>query len=293
MENKNFTDILEVEGVNARGFGTIPKMVMQDNRLSIEAKAIYSYFCSFAGAGATAFPSLKLILKQLKISKDRYYRHFNLLKKCGYIKTKQIIEKSKFKNNLYTLVAIPVSETVENSEVEPIPQNKESEKKPFPYFEDTQNEDTQNKEPNINSSLKSSCINNYQSVSYDNKKDRQTDEQQNYNYHQKILDTKFKDLQLKTVYNDTTDVNAVKDALKFIYEVNKNIGNYEHDKKKRQANFKYITIDIVKIGVYKFQQADNVKNAVAYLATCIYNALAEKNSDDLYIKNQMNKLNLT
>ena len=73
--HEKFTNILEVEGINAQGFGMIAKMAMLDQRLTIEAKAIYSYFCSYAGGGSTAFPSVSKIVYDLKISKDRYYKH--------------------------------------------------------------------------------------------------------------------------------------------------------------------------------------------------------------------------
>lgn len=43
--DKTFENILEIEGINAKGFGTIAKLVMIDQRLTIESKAIYSYFC--------------------------------------------------------------------------------------------------------------------------------------------------------------------------------------------------------------------------------------------------------
>lgn len=98
-------DFIQVQGINSLGFGIIPKLVMQDKRLTIQAKAIYSYFCSYAGAGRTAFPGREKIVSDLKISKDSYYKHFNLLKKYGYVQTVQ--EKSKdgtFRNNIYTLM---------------------------------------------------------------------------------------------------------------------------------------------------------------------------------------------
>jgi hypothetical protein len=50
MDVQEFTDKLIVEGVNSMGYGTIPKMVMRDRRLSATAKCIYAYFCSYAGA---------------------------------------------------------------------------------------------------------------------------------------------------------------------------------------------------------------------------------------------------
>jgi len=137
--SKSFENILEVEGINSKGFGTIAKLVMMDQRLSIEAKAIYSYFCSYAGGGSTAFPSVSKILYDLKISKTRYYKHFNLLVDYGYISVKQIKEENKFGKNLYTLHTNPV----------PIPQNEDTELS-YPQNEDTQNEDTQNEDSNIN-----------------------------------------------------------------------------------------------------------------------------------------------
>lgn len=86
-------DFIQMQGINSLGFGIIPKLVMQDKRLTIQAKAIYGYFCSYAGAGRTAFPGREKIVSDLKISKDSYYKHFNLLKKYGYIQTVQ--EKAK------------------------------------------------------------------------------------------------------------------------------------------------------------------------------------------------------
>ena len=44
MEEKEFENLLLVEGINAKGFGTIAKMVMIDRRLHPYSKAIYSYF---------------------------------------------------------------------------------------------------------------------------------------------------------------------------------------------------------------------------------------------------------
>ncbi|WP_422445354.1 helix-turn-helix domain-containing protein [Thermoanaerobacterium sp. DL9XJH110] len=69
------SDILQVEGVKAKGYGIIPKIVMQDPRLTISAKAIYAYMCSFAGSGTTAFPCVE------KICKDLGIKDYNTFKK--------------------------------------------------------------------------------------------------------------------------------------------------------------------------------------------------------------------
>ena len=80
---------LQVEGVNCKGFGIIPKYVMIDNDLAIEAKTIYAYICSLAGNGKTAFPARDRILTDLQISKDAYYKYFRQLLDNGYIVVNQ------------------------------------------------------------------------------------------------------------------------------------------------------------------------------------------------------------
>ena len=161
--HEKFTNILEVEGINAQGFGMIAKMVMLDQRLTIEAKAIYSYFCSYAGGGSTAFPSVSKIVYDLKISKTRYYKHFDSLVECGYISVRQNKEGNKFANNIYTLNTNPVSR----------PQNKETELS-CPQNEYTQNEHTQNVDTNINNIN----INNFNNIldDVDDKRAREVEE---------------------------------------------------------------------------------------------------------------------
>ena len=81
VQNQSVSDIIQVEGIYSKGFGLAPKLVMQDQRISAIGKAIYCYFCSYAGAGKVAFPKLSKILYDLKISKDTFYAHFKPLKK--------------------------------------------------------------------------------------------------------------------------------------------------------------------------------------------------------------------
>ena len=131
-------DILKVVGINSKGFGTIPKLVMQDRKLTPEAKCIYAYFASYAGAGTNAFPSVSKILYDLKISESRYYRHFKLLTIRGYLKVEQAKNNNgRFSHNIYTM----------NTEISPSPQ-----------IECTENACTENEGTNINN-LKNNNIN--------------------------------------------------------------------------------------------------------------------------------------
>lgn len=98
-------DQLQVEGVFAKGFGILPKFVMHDPDLSLESKAIYAYLCSLAGSGHTTFPYRDTILRQLKIAKNTYYRHYNPLIEQGYIRVDRPSDKKAA--NIYTLVSNP------------------------------------------------------------------------------------------------------------------------------------------------------------------------------------------
>lgn len=97
--------ILELEGVNAKGYGIIPQAVVFDIDLPIQSKALYAYFCSFLGSGQAIFPSRETILKDLKISKTSFYKALKPLLDNGYIK----ISKAKgFKNkNVYIICNNP------------------------------------------------------------------------------------------------------------------------------------------------------------------------------------------
>lgn len=99
---------LKIEGINFKGYGILPRYVMMDEDLSIESKTIYAYFCSYSGSGNTSLPGRERILRELKISKNYYYKHLNELKEQGYI----FIHQERFKNNrfghnVYTLVSNP------------------------------------------------------------------------------------------------------------------------------------------------------------------------------------------
>lgn len=105
------TDILRVEGIMSQGFGISPKIVMRDQRLTVEAKAIYCYIAAFAGGGTRSFPGRDMMIEELGMSLKRYYKHMQLLIDCDYLRIEQ--EKSEnglFGRNIYTIVANPESD---------------------------------------------------------------------------------------------------------------------------------------------------------------------------------------
>lgn len=98
-------DKIVLEGINSKGFGIIQQSVMQDPELSIEAKGLYSYFASYTGSGSSIFPKRETILKDLKLSKNSYYKHYNSLINNGYLRVNKM--KGYMNRNVYTLVSNP------------------------------------------------------------------------------------------------------------------------------------------------------------------------------------------
>ena len=108
-----------VEVMFDTGYGFIPRTVMTNPELSIEAKAIFAYMASYSGVKGECFPSVDTIVKQLGISKDRYYRHMKLLRESGYITVEQTkCEDSKFRHNIYRLHPCPQNTYTGNANTE-------------------------------------------------------------------------------------------------------------------------------------------------------------------------------
>ena len=83
------------------GFGlTYQEVYLMDN-LTIEAKAIYGMLSSYAGTGATAYPSVDFMCRKLHISEPRFYRHMNLLVGAGVVEKKKVRDGNTFASNLY------------------------------------------------------------------------------------------------------------------------------------------------------------------------------------------------
>ena len=135
------------------GYGIVAKFVMRDKNLSVEAKAIYAYICSFAGSGTTAFPSAELMISELKMGKNRFFKFRKELVDKGYITIVKQRAGNRRERNLYKIE----SDIIKKKYFEH-PQNEDIE------FEDIQNEDIefediQNEDSN-NNSINSNSINN-------------------------------------------------------------------------------------------------------------------------------------
>lgn len=90
--------------IKSEGYGTVPKFAMLDARLTVTAKAIYAYLCSYAGAGNLAYPKRSTILHELGISSQKYYQHYKLLVELGYVTpTQETGRNGQFSSSTYVL----------------------------------------------------------------------------------------------------------------------------------------------------------------------------------------------
>lgn len=157
------------------GFGIIPKRVMKDPSLNLQAKGIYAYLCSYAGNKETAFPGVDLITYELGISRNTFYKYLKELKKVGYVEVyKERSENGTFEKNIYKLLPCP--------------------KKPYMVKPDTVKPDmekpyTANEDTNINS-INNNSINNNNSNKNNYNKDSSSFEETK----KELFDKEFKEL---------------------------------------------------------------------------------------------------
>lgn len=284
MKEKDFNDILEIEGIYAKGFGMISKLLMQDVRITPYAKCIYSYFCSYAGNGSQAFPSVSLILHHLGMSETTYYKHFKLLKDYGYIKTKQSKSNGKYSKTIYTLVSNPTP----------------SIKLQCTVNESTELQCTENKGYNINSSLKLTSSYNNQSINHktDGLIDNEivslpiatiTSELNEYNNIKELIS---KNIDLDNLKEENPHDNSIENIYEIIVDVISSKKNYI------RINGENKSTDIVK-GIFIKLNGDHVRyvietlkknttkanNIKSYITTSLYNSYSTL---DVFYTNTVN-----
>ena len=156
----------EGKSILSKGYGMIPKLVMQSN-ISIEAKAIYAYMCSFAGNGQSAFPSVEKIISDLKISDNRFYKYRRELVDCGFINIKRTRNKNRRDKNIYIInqtvyegISLKQYNNFQHLQFEGL-QNEHLQ------FEGLQNEGTNNNKTNNNKTNNNNVNNNNREVVVD------------------------------------------------------------------------------------------------------------------------------
>lgn len=147
MRPEKRKDDIKIQGIYDYGYGIVAKMVMCDSSISIGAKALYSYICTFAGAEKKAWPGRAKICSDLGISKDSFSKYLNELKTHNYIVVRnRKNEKGQFLGNIYIIV----TQLEDPQNKKPCPKISDMDK-PCPKIPCPENPDTVQKPINSNS----------------------------------------------------------------------------------------------------------------------------------------------
>ena len=89
------------------GYGSMPRLVSQDPKISIKAKGLFGYISVFASTRGEAFPSRDKILKDLGVNKDSYGKYLRELTDAKYITTSRVREGGKLGTTMFQINMFP------------------------------------------------------------------------------------------------------------------------------------------------------------------------------------------
>ena len=137
------------------GYGLIPKKITRDKNLTLEAKAIYAYLASFAGANNSCYPGKKMMISELSTTEKRFDKNIKILKEYGYIKVYKRRNRNRNDSNLYELI-------MDTRDIEKIKMQFDTSQ-----FDSGQFDSGQNDPPN-NNSINNNSINNSKYIDKEN-----------------------------------------------------------------------------------------------------------------------------
>lgn len=226
------------DSIYKEGYGIVAKLVMRNKELSPEAKAIYSYICSFAGSGTTAFPSAELMMHELNLGDNRFYKYRKELVDKGYITIIKQRNGSRREKNIYQIEVEP-SKVIEHR------QNKGIEDE-HRQNESLQNESVQNDGSNINSIINNNLNSNSNNIIIINKDEENKSED----------DDRFKKLSEKCKQKNI-NLN--------VYQIKTLMDLYDNTQVLRAIE-------------KAFMSKANIKNPYGYISTTIENATRVNNT---------------
>lgn len=105
--------------------------VTRNNNISAAAKGLYAYLSSFCGASDECYPSVEMILREMGMGRDTFYRHINALVAAGVVEKRQTVnDGGKFGRTIYRLThGVVISDfpfTQNEDAVLPTTENKET-----------------------------------------------------------------------------------------------------------------------------------------------------------------------
>lgn len=207
-------DKLRLRGIRAGGYGIIPKACMMDQRLSIQSKGMFAYFCSITGGGDIEFPSVAKLRYFLQISDKSYAKYMKELVDCAYISIRQRWDGKFGTNEYFVNNGLPAEGP--DDDTEKIRKNRDTASSESGNEKTRKNEDTRNRdtEKNIDKSTcseraqNSDDVDNLNSID-ENEKTRKNEDRRNQD--RRNEDRRNRDINItnynKTNYNKTNVIS--------------------------------------------------------------------------------------
>ncbi|MEF2918967.1 MAG: helix-turn-helix domain-containing protein, partial [Acutalibacteraceae bacterium] len=203
--NDNPSSLATENGIKSLGYGIIPKSVMVNPNLTAKAKGLMAYFYALAGNGTGAFPTKKVIQKQLGISNTAYYNALHQLEENNYLTITQRKSEGKFEQNEYIITNFTSSQNQDTQGTEQQNQNTNNEEE---NAQNTQNCDNNNNTSPNNKADQSAPISQNKDTKNTNAQNKDTNSKREYTLNTQICDIQNCDNNNNNkVYNKNISLN--------------------------------------------------------------------------------------
>ena len=91
------------EGSSGPAWGRVYQDIVRDTSLSLGAKGLYAYFCSFSDESGKCFPPIETIRLEIPLANKTYYRYLKELRDAGIITIEKVKHGNRYGSNVYYL----------------------------------------------------------------------------------------------------------------------------------------------------------------------------------------------
>ena len=91
------------EGSSGPAWGRVYQDIVRDPSLSLGAKGLYAYFCSFSDERGKCFPPIETIRLEIPLANKTYYRYLKELRDAGIITIEKVKHGNRYGSNVYYL----------------------------------------------------------------------------------------------------------------------------------------------------------------------------------------------
>lgn len=223
------------------GYGLIPRAIMRNKELSLQARAIYSYLASFAGNTGKAWPSVDLMVAELGITRNTFFKYLKELKEAGAVDVrKEETTDGTFGKNVYYL----------NNQLQPCTKKQDTApctKKPDTVKPDTAKPDTVNQDTNNNNLISNSIISNNTKSNSNIMSEQSTDDDKPLKYQEGSLEINIAKAMVEIILQEKPDSKVpgleAKDLQGWATDIDRTIRIDKRDPKELIELFRWAQAD--------------------------------------------------